>query len=86
MCSSTAGKKSLASIRKLYFELKEEVFATARFGYGCDTNALERLLKREFGTTERMLPLPNGPKFVHSIHTVDNCDSLELSDCINTCV
>ena len=56
------------------------MFATARFGYGCDTNALEALLKREFGTGERMEPLPNGPKFVHSTHTVADSDSPELSN------
>ena len=69
LCFFSTGKKSLASIRKLYFELKEEVFATAKFNYGCDTDALERLLKREFGSEERMLPLPNGPKLVNSTHT-----------------
>ena len=56
--------KTLASIRKLYFELKEQVFATARLGYGCDTNALEKLLKREFGVDDEMVHLPNGPKLV----------------------
>lgn len=63
------GNQSLASIRKLYFELKEEVFARARCGFGCDTDALEKLLKREFGTTERMLPLRNGPKLVLLYYT-----------------
>ena len=64
--------KTLAAVRKLYFELKEQVFANARLGYGCDTDALETLLQREFGTDEKMLPLPDGPKLVNTLYTKIN--------------
>lgn len=53
--------KDLSYMRKLYFEIKEKVFGRTRFGYGCDTKALEEVLKREFGDM-KMEPLPNGPK------------------------
>ena len=55
------GNKDICYLRKLYFELKEKVFGSARFGYGCDTEALEQILKREFGEM-KMEPLNHGPK------------------------
>ena len=49
------------SLRKLYFEIKDKVFGRARLGYGCDTNALEDILKREI-KDDKMTALPHGPK------------------------
>eukprot|EP00731_Ephydatia_muelleri_P031640 Em0023g147a len=43
-------KKSLKELRQLYFRLREKVFANPR-GMNYDTEALEELLKENFGTT-----------------------------------
>lgn len=68
---------NVQQVRQLYFEMKEKVFGTARFGYCCDTEAKEELLKKVFGD-KRMLPLDNGPKIL--ISTVDKTtDKLELN-------
>ena len=48
-------------LRKLYFEIKDRVFGKTRFGLGCDTNALEMILKREF-KDRRLTPVPQGTK------------------------
>ena len=40
---------SLDELRRLYFELKTDVFHSPKMGLGCDTPALETLLKRTFG-------------------------------------
>jgi predicted acylesterase/phospholipase RssA len=47
-------KKSLREIRQLYFRLKDEVFASDRFGIACNTSALEKLLVELFGTETTM--------------------------------
>ena len=57
---------NVQQVRQLYFEMKEKVFGTARFGYCCDTEAKEKLLKKVFGD-RRMLPLENGPKYEHAL-------------------
>lgn len=44
-------KKSLAELRQLYFRMKEKVFGSDRFGFAYNTEALEQILKQEFGTT-----------------------------------
>jgi len=38
----------------MYFEMKETVFKNPKFGYACDTAALEALLKKTLGTEMRM--------------------------------
>ena len=43
-------KKSLKDLKQLYFKLREKVFANPR-GFDYDTDALEELLKENFGTT-----------------------------------
>ena len=49
--SPHAGKNTLAELRQMYFELKEEVFSTCnRLGYCCNSQRLEELLKRTVGT------------------------------------
>ena len=57
----TAECFSLAHLRKLYFEIKDEVFGKTRLGLACDTDAMERILKREFGD-QKMTQVPNGTK------------------------
>lgn len=44
-------KRSLAQLRQLYFKMKDKVFGTDRLGFAYNTQALELLLKEEFGTT-----------------------------------
>ena len=46
-----SAKKSLAQLRQLYFKMKDKVFGNDRFGFGYDTEALEQILKDEFGST-----------------------------------
>ena len=45
-----SAKKTLKEIRQLYFRLKDDVFASPRFGLSYNTEALERLLIDIFGT------------------------------------
>ena len=42
-------KKSLQELRQLYFKLKDQVFARDRMGFAYNTDALESILKEEFG-------------------------------------
>ena len=51
--TQTAGL-DLDQLRQLYFEMKETVFKNPKFGYACDTPALEALLKKTLGTEMRM--------------------------------
>ena len=44
------GKKSLRELQQLYFKIKEYVFANDRAGFAYNTEALEKLIKEEFGT------------------------------------
>ena len=46
--------KSLSELRQLYFKIKDRVFGSDRFGFAYNTEALEHLLKDEFGTSMRM--------------------------------
>lgn len=46
--------KSLAELRQLYFKMKDRVFGSDRFGFAYNTEALENLLKEEFGTSMRL--------------------------------
>lgn len=45
-----SAKKSLFELRQLYFRMKDEVFAHDRLGFAYNTDALETILKEEFGT------------------------------------
>ena len=45
---STA-KKTLKELRQLMFQMKDEVFGSSHGSYGCNTEALERILKEVFG-------------------------------------
>lgn len=45
-----SAKKTLKEIRQLYYRLKDDVFASPRFGLSYNTKALERLLIDIFGT------------------------------------
>ena len=47
-------KKSLQEIRQLYYRLKDDVFASPRFGMAYNTSALEELLVDLFGTEMTM--------------------------------
>ena len=40
---------TLRELRKLYFEMKREVFSTMRCGFGCDEEKMDRLLQKYFG-------------------------------------
>lgn len=44
-----SAKKTLKEIRQLYYRLKDDVFASPRFGISYNTEALERLLIDIFG-------------------------------------
>ena len=46
--------KSLKEMRQLYFKMKDQVFSNDRFGFGYNTEVLEKLLIEEFGTELRM--------------------------------
>ena len=57
-------KRTLPELRKLYFELKDEIFATASHsGYNCDTGKLEQLLKKYLGDTMKLSDVDH-PKYV----------------------
>ena len=47
-------KKSLAQLRQLYFKMKDKVFGSDRLGFAYNTDALEKLLKQEFGTSMKL--------------------------------
>lgn len=55
--------KSLAELRQLYFKMKDRVFGSDRFGFAYNTEALEKLLKEEFGTSMRLGSVTT-PKYV----------------------
>lgn len=59
----TTANKSLAELRQLYFKMKDRVFGSDRFGFGYNTEALEKLLKDEFGTSMRLDSITT-PKYV----------------------
>ena len=42
-------KKTLKELRQLMFQMKDEVFGSSHGSYGCNTEALERILKDTFG-------------------------------------
>ena len=48
LCDLSA-KKTPKELRQLMFQMKDEVFGSSRGSYGCNTEALERILKEEFG-------------------------------------
>ena len=50
----TIAKKSLRELRQLYLKLKNEVFASPKFGVVFNTEALERLLKDTLGEHMKM--------------------------------
>ena len=50
----TIANKSLRELRQLYLKLKNEVFASPKFGVVFNTEALERLLKDTFGEDLKM--------------------------------
>ena len=57
-------KCTLPELRKLYFELKDEIFSTASHsGYNCDTGKLEQLLKKYLGDTMKLSDVDH-PKYV----------------------
>ena len=47
-------KKSLRELRQMYLKLKDEVFASPKFGVAFNTEALEHLLKDALGTKMTM--------------------------------
>ena len=48
-------KMSLHKLKQLYLELKEDVFSSGnKYGYGFDTNKMEEVLRRNFGSEMRM--------------------------------
>ena len=53
-CVLTLAKKSLWELRQMYLKLKDEVFASPKFGVVFNTEALERLLKETLGVTMKM--------------------------------
>lgn len=52
--SIVLAKKSLIEIRQLYYKLKDDVFASPRFGVAYNTSALNEILKNLFGTEMTM--------------------------------
>ena len=51
---SIIGKMSLAKMRKFYFEARDDVFQDPKGGISYDTDALQTMLQRVFGTEMRM--------------------------------
>ena len=56
-------KVSLDECQKLFFRMKDEVFAIGRMGLAGDTEAMERNLHEFFGTEARMSDVKH-PRFV----------------------
>ena len=56
--------KSLAQVRKLFFRIKDEVFANKGIGFGYNTKVLEKLLQDELGMEKRMCDVQH-PKYVY---------------------
>ena len=43
-------KKTLQELKQLFFQLKDDVFGTAKLaGFGCDSNKFSTILKSYFG-------------------------------------
>lgn len=51
---TTVAKKSLKELRQLCFQLKDDVFASPKFGIAYNTESLEELLKKYLGTEMKM--------------------------------
>ena len=67
--SLVLAKKTLPEMRQLYFKLKEQIFASPRFGFAYNTEALESLLKETLGSEIRMCDVRE-PKLVIVLYTV----------------
>ena len=64
-------KKSLKELRQLYYRLKDDVFASPRFGISYNTEALEKLLIDVFGTEMTLEhDRENIPKYIRVLVTV----------------
>lgn len=50
-----AAKKSLQELKQLFFQLKDDVFGTAKLaGFGCDCDKFDNILKTYFGEEMKM--------------------------------
>ena len=58
-------KKTLQDLKQLFFQLKDDVFATAKMGdYGCDSKKFSEVFKEYFGEEIRMHSVSE-PKLVN---------------------
>lgn len=67
-------KKTLPELRQLYFKLKEQIFASPRFGFAYNTEALESLLKETLGSEIRMCDVKE-PKLAYCDFYMNYCYS-----------
>ena len=68
-------KKSLSQLRQLYFKMKDKVFGSDRFGFAYNTEALEKLLKDEFGSSMKLSDV-DFPKYY--FFNIANCHFIIL--------
>ena len=69
---SIIGKKSLAEMRKFYFEARDDVFQDPKGGISYDTDAMQTMLLRVFGTEMRMNDVKY-PRYTCMYYTVWAC-------------
>ena len=66
--NKTKADKSLYELRQLYFKLKDEVFGKSRKSVAYNTEALERILKKELGD-QRMSDVKY-PRYMIGVHFI----------------